>query len=235
MELFVDYWDPDVVSQISEYYPIDGFTTNPKILSSANRPIGELIPEYRKLAEKKNLKAFFQVTADKAEEMYRQARRFQEYFGDHLIMKIPAVKEGYKTVRLCRQAGITTCITVVHSMPQALMAAKAGASYVAPYITHIDNIGADSVEVIRDMITAFDTYGYRCKVLGASFRTVAQVDNLAAVGCQAVTITPEMFEQLITHSSTNESIEGFQKAWTGKFGSRQIDDLLPVKWETATD
>ena len=227
MELFVDYWDPDVISQIADYYPIDGFTTNPKILSKATRPIRELIPEYRKLAEEKNLKAFFQVTADSAENMCGQARRFQEYFGDHLVIKIPAVKEGYKAVRLCGQAGITTCVTVVHSMPQALMAAKNGASYVAPYVTHIDNIGADSVGVIRDMVTAFDTFGYRCKVLGASFRTARQIERLAAIGCQAVTITPEMFEQLIAHSSTNESMEGFRKAWTEKFGSRQIDDFLP--------
>lgn len=229
MEFFVDYADIDKIKEVAEYFPIDGFTTNPKILTKAHRSVEEMIPEYKKFVEEKNLIVFFQVTADKAEDMLAQAKKLKAYFGNHLIMKIPAVREGYKAVRLCREEGIPTCITVVHSMTQALLAAKAGASYVAPYITHIDNIGADGVKTVSDMVTAFRYGNYPCKVLGASFRTADQIERLAVVGCHAVTITPEMFDTLIAHTSTNESMVGFKEAWRGTFGTRQVDDLLPSK------
>lgn len=224
----MDHWDTNTIRQIADYYPIDGFTTNPKILSKSTRPVANLIQEYKKLSEEKNLKVFFQVTADKAEDMLRQAQRYKAYFGAHLIMKIPAVKEGYKAVKLCKDAGIPTCVTVIHSMPQALLAAKAGASYVAPYVTHIDNIGADGIHTIEKMVIAFKHSNYPCKVLGASFRTVSQIEHLAEIGCQAVTITPEMFDMMIAHASTKESMEGFKQAWHAAFEDKNIDDFLPI-------
>ena len=85
-------------------------------------------------------------------------------------------------------------------------AAKAGADFVAPYISHIDNIGADGVTAVEEMVMAFENGGYPCKVLGASFRTADQIRRLATVGCQAVTITPEMFDLLIAHASTDASM-----------------------------
>lgn len=226
MELYVDIADLDAIKAVEEYYPIDGFTTNPKILTKADRPVEELMPEYKAFVEEKNLKIFFQVTASKAEDMLEQAKKLKEYFGDHLVIKIPAVKEGYKAVRLCKKEAIDVCVTVVHSMTQALMAAKAGADFVAPYVTHIDNIGADGIGTIGDMVTAFENGGYDCKVLGASFRTADQIRQLAIVGCQAVTITPEMFDLLIDHASTDESMAGFEKAWKDKFGTKQISDFI---------
>lgn len=119
------------------------------------------------------------------------------------------------------------CVTVIHSMMQALVAAKAGADYVAPYISHIDNIGADGVGSVAEMVTAFQNGGYQCKVLGASFRTVDQLKGLAEVGCQAVTIRPEMFDALIAHPSTDNAMKGFRQAWAETFGTVQISDMLP--------
>lgn len=226
MEFYVDIADLDAIKKTAEYYPIDGFTTNPKILTRADRPVEELMPEYRAFAQEQNLKVFFQVTAKTAEEMAEQAKKLKAYFREHLIVKIPAVKEGYKAVRLCKQEGIPVCVTVVHSMTQALMAAKAGADYVAPYVTHIDNIGADGIATVGDMVTVFENGGYDCKVLGASFRTADQVRQLAIVGCQAVTITPELFDLLIAHAATDESMAGFEKAWEGSFGEKQIADFV---------
>lgn len=226
MEFYVDIADLEAIKKTAEYYPIDGFTTNPKILTRADRPVEELMPEYRAFAQEQDLKVFFQVTAETAEEMAKQAGKLKAYFGERLIVKIPAVKGGYKAVRLCKQEGIPVCVTVVHSMTQALMAAKAGADYVAPYVTHIDNMGADGVATVGDMVTAFENGGYRCKVLGASFRTADQVRQLAIVGCQAVTITPELFDLLIAHAATDESMAGFAQAWKEKFGSKQIADFV---------
>lgn len=227
MELYVDIADLNEVKAVAAYFPIDGFTTNPKILTRCKTSVQELMPEYKAFVEERDLKIFFQVTGETAEQMFDQAKALQEYFGKHFIVKIPAVKEGYKAVGLCKAAGIPVLVTVVHSMMQALVAAKAGADYVAPYVNHIDNLGADGIGCVAQMLAAFENGGYPCKVLGASFRTVDQLQRLAAVGCQAVTITPEMFDALIAHPSTAESMAGFRAAWAETFGAQQISDLLP--------
>ena len=227
MELYVDIADLDVIRSVAEYFPIDGFTTNPKILARAKRPVKELMAEYKAFVKEQDCKIFFQVTGETAEEMLREAKALQRYFGKHFIVKIPAVKEGYKATRLCKAAGIPVLVTVVHSMMQALVAAKAGADYVAPYVNHIDSLGADGIDCVAQMLAAFQNGGYPCKVLGASFRTVAQLQRLAVGGCQAVTILPEMFDALIAHPATAESMAGFRAAWSETFGAQQIDDLLP--------
>ncbi|MDD3337538.1 MAG: transaldolase family protein [Lachnospiraceae bacterium] len=227
MELYVDIADLDAVKAAAEYFPIDGFTTNPKILTKAKKPVEEMMAEYRQYVRANNMKIFFQVTGETAEEMLEQAKALKEYFGERFIVKIPAVKEGYKAVRLCKEAGITVTVTVVHSMMQALVAAKAGADYVAPYVTHIDNIGADGIECVSEMVEVFINGGYPCKVLGASFRTVDQLKKLALAGCQAVTISPDLFDALIKHPSTDESMKGFETAWKETFGEKQISDLIP--------
>lgn len=228
MEFYVDHWDINKIKELNDYFPIDGFTTNPNILSQIDCDPKNLIMKYIDFVEENGVKVFFQVTANKAEDMVSQAKNFHRCFNNHLVMKIPAVKEGYKALKYCKEEGIVTCMTVIHSMPQALIAAKAGASYVAPYVTHIDNIGANSIQMIDDMVNAFETYSYPCKVLGASFRTVSQIEQLAAIGCHAVTITPDMFNMLIAHPSTNESMEKFKSTWNRKFKEAGIDSFLPA-------
>ena len=185
MKLYVDIADLDTVKKIGEYFPIDGFTTNPKILTKAERPVAEMMEEYKAYVEEKDVQVFFQVTGETAEEMFEQAKALHAYFGEHFVVKIPAVKEGYKAVRMCKEAGIKVTVTVVHSMMQALVAAKAGADFVAPYVSHIDNMGSDGIECVAEMVTAFENGGYPCEVLAASFRTVDQVKRLAVEGCQA--------------------------------------------------
>lgn len=227
MELYVDVADLDCIKKVVEYYPINGFTTNPKILTKSVEKLEKWIPEYREFAKENDLKIFFQVTAKTADGMYNQALKLKQYYGECLVVKIPAVKEGFKAVRLCKKVGICVCVTVVHSVTQALIAAKAGADFVAPYISHIDNIGADGVQAVKEMIEVFSRGEYQCKVLGASFRTADQIRRLAVAGCHAVTITPEMFDLLIAHASTDASMAGFQKTWEEVFGEKQIIDLLP--------
>ena len=227
MEYYVDIADIDTVRAVNEYFPIDGFTTNPNILTKTDRPLEALFAEYRAYIEETGQRIFVQVTAQRAEEMVEQAQKLYAYFGDRLVVKLPAVREGYRACRLCKGLGMAVCITVVHSTMQALMAAKAGADYTAPYISHIDNIGADGIHCVDEIVKAFDRSGYACKVLGASFRTVEQVDKLAIVGCHAVTITPETFDMLIAHPSTDVSMTGFTKAWEDKYGSAQVTDFLP--------
>lgn len=228
MEFFVDIADLAAVKKVAEYFPIDGFTTNPNILTKAEKPIAEVFCEYLDFVRETDLKVFVQVTAHRAEEMFAQALKLKAYFGDNLVVKLPAVKEGYKACKMCKKEGIAVCVTVIHSMMQGLIAAKAGADYIAPYISHIDNIGADGVHCVDEMVRAFKEYGYGSKVLGASFRTIDQIERLANVGCQAVTITPSFFDAMIVHPSTDVSMQGFDHVWEEKFGDRQVTDLLPT-------
>ena len=227
MEYYVDIADIEAVRAVNEVFPIDGFTTNPNILAQATKPLPELFEDYRAYIRETGQRIFVQVTAQMAGEMADQAKRLRDFFGDRLVVKLPAVREGYRACKLCKAQGIAVCVTVVHATMQAIIAAKAGADYVAPYISHIDNIGADGVRCVDEIVKAFRQSGYGCKVLGASFRTVEQVDKLAIVGCHAVTITPQTFDMLIAHPSTDVSMQGFNRAWHDKFGYSQVSDFLP--------
>lgn len=226
MEYYVDIADIEAVRAVNETYPIDGFTTNPNILTKAKKPLTELFGAYRAYVRETGQRIFVQVTAPDAEGMVAQALKLRDFFGDSLVVKLPAVREGYRACKRCKALGLTVCITVIHSTMQALLAAKAGADYAAPYISHIDNIGADGVRCVDEIVRAFDKSGYACKVLGASFRTVEQVDKLATVGCHAVTITPETFDMLIAHPSTDVSMRGFDSAWRERYGDREVTDFL---------
>lgn len=227
MEYYVDIADIDAVRAVNEYFPIAGFTTNPNILAQASRPLPDLFAAYRDYIRETGQRLFVQVTARAAEDMVDQAKRLREYFGDRLVVKLPAVREGYKACRLCKALGMDVCVTVIHSTMQALMAAAAGADYVAPYISHIDNIGADGVHCVDEIVRSFDKSGYACKVLGASFRTAEQVDKLAIAGCHAVTITPQTFDLLIAHPSTDVSMHLFDGAWRDAYGGSEVSDFLP--------
>ncbi|MDO4489144.1 MAG: transaldolase family protein [Eubacteriales bacterium] len=226
MEFFVDIADIESVRSVAEYYPIDGFTTNPNILTKGAHTLEENMRSYKEYIDETGLKVFVQVTAKDAEGMVSQAVKLKEYFGDNLVVKLPAVKEGYKALKECKKLGIEICITVIHSVLQALMAAKGGADYAAPYVSHIDNIGADGIREVEEMVKVFDRFGYKCKVLGASFRTADQIEKLAAVGCHAVTITPQFFDLLIEHPSTDVSLNGFYRVWEDTYQDKQITDAL---------
>ena len=227
MEFYVDTADIGAVRWVNDRYPIDGFTTNPNILTQAKEPLETLFGAYRDYVRETGQRIFVQVTSRDAAEMLRQARALRDFFGEHLVVKLPAIAEGYRACGLVKAEGIPVCVTVVHSTMQALIAAKAGADYAAPYVSHIDNIGADGVRLVDEMVRVFARSGYACKVLGASFRTVEQVDKLAIVGCHAVTITPATFDMLIAHPSTDVSLQGFDAAWARAFGESQVTDFLP--------
>ena len=226
MKYFIDSADSGKIQEISDNYPISGVTTNPKILSLCGTGLSDLIPKIRRLAEERDWQGFFQVTAETADGMVVQALRLRDYFGERLIVKIPAVKEGYRAVQLCCKQKIPTAVTAVHSLLQATIAAEQGAAYVAPYVSHLDQVGCGGVRVVGEIIEAFNLSGYDCKVLGASFRNLDQIRGLELKGCYAVTLAPELFDQLISHPLTDSAMIRFKQAWTDRFGGKEIDAFL---------
>ena len=227
MEFYVDIADLDAIEEVASFIPVEGFTTNPRILAGADGDPQELMGALRAYVERTGCRVFAQVTARDAEGMVEEARRLRAFFGETFVVKIPAVREGFRAVPMCKAEGICVCVTVVHSALQALVAAKAGADYVAPYVSHIESIGADGVACVAEMVGLFREHGYPTKVLGASFRTVDQVRLVADAGCQAVTLKPQMFKDLIAHPSTDESMRSFESAWADAFGEKGVCDLLP--------
>ena len=227
MELYVDTGDLKRIKEIAEDYPIDGFTTNPSILSAVKEPREEIFRAYKEFIEEKDLKIFIQTTGETAEEIYEQGTKLHDYFGDRLVIKIPSTKEGFKGARLCKESGYHTCITVIHSVMQAIMAAKCGADYVAPYVNHFDNMGFYGPDVIEEMLDGFAYGNYDTKVLGASFRNIGQMKDLVVRGCEAITVAPDLFDSLIAHAGTDEAMVKFRKTWKDHFGEMQVSDLIP--------
>ena len=174
--------------------------------------------EYREFVEQTGLTAFVQTTAETADGMLAQAKALQAYFGEHFVVKLPAVPEGYRAVRLCKAAGIPVCVTVVHSMTQALVAAAAGAYYVAPYVSRIDNLGADGIQTAKIIQDMFTNNGLKCEILAASFKNSQQVQALAQYGVGAATIAPAVIEGLVKNAAVAAAIDDFTRDFEGLCG-----------------
>ncbi len=148
MKLFIDDADVREIRRLMELYPIDGVTTNPAILAKAGRHPKEVLLEIRALIGE-NRQLFAQVIPQDAEGMAEDGRAIADLLGKNTVVKIPSVPEGFRAIRILNGEGVLTCGTVVYTPLQALLAAKAGADYVAPYVNRIDNMGYDGVGTVK--------------------------------------------------------------------------------------
>ncbi|MCQ2456555.1 MAG: fructose-6-phosphate aldolase, partial [Clostridia bacterium] len=141
-------------------------------------------------------------------------------------IKIPITEEGLKAIRLCKAEGIGVTTTAIFTQQQALMAARAGADFVAPYINRLDNIVSDGVHVVEEIVEIFKTQNIKTKVLAASFKTVEQVHKISLTGAQSVTIAPDLFNMLIYHPLTMYAIDAVESDWENVYGKKTIPELL---------
>lgn len=225
MKFLLDTADCDAVKRILPYFPIDGFTTNPTILSKETKDVKGTLTELARLSEGKR-SVHAQVTAATADRMFEQAKALRALVGPNFYVKIPANREGLRAVSLCRAANIHVTVTAVFTAMQALVAARAGADYVAPYVNRIDSITGDGIAVVKDIVNLFQTYHLETQVLAASFKNVQQVLDVARVGSQTATISPDLCEALLFHPYTDKSVKDFASDWTKAFGDKQVDDLI---------
>lgn len=201
----------DEIRELFNYFPIEGVTTNPTILAHSRKTLSQVIPEIQESIGDKML--HIQVISEKADDMLREAKCYQDYFQlkENYYVKIPVTKEGFRAMRMVKEAGMNVTATAVFTQQQALMAAKAGADYVAPYVNRLDNIGAQGVGVVSDIVKTFTLHSLPCKVLGASFKNVNQIYQVSLQGCHAVTISYDIFELLIKHPMTDKGVADFTK------------------------
>ena len=208
MEFFIDSADIEAIRELCDFLPIDGVTTNPSILSKVKGDPIEVLKEIRAvLGEEKEL--FVQAIPTDAEGMVKDAHAIVKLLGQNTVVKIPSVPEGFKAIRILREEGIRTCGTVVYTPMQAYLAAKAGASYVAPYVNRIDNMGYDGIgitEQIQDILTMHDL---PCEVLAASFKNSQQVLTLCAYGIGSATCAPAVIDAFVKNLAIDGAINDF--------------------------
>lgn len=217
MIYFLDTADLDAIKHAVEYFPISGVTTNPSIIAKENRPFKDILTDVRAIIGPDRL-LHVQVAGKTAEVMVEEARYMIKEIDDQLVIKVPVSLEGLKAIKQLSAEGIRITATAILSPQQALMAAVAGAEFLAPYVNRLDNICGDGVRVVAEIAELLAIHNLDAKLLAASFKNVQQVHNVAMAGCQTATIAPDVFEQLIHHPLTDSGIAGFEKDWEGVYG-----------------
>ncbi|UPQ86893.1 transaldolase family protein [Vibrio sinaloensis] len=216
MIYMLDTADLKAIRKAVDLYPLAGVTTNPSIIAKENRPLKEILLDIREcIGEERMLHA--QVMGKDAETMLEEAKALKT-FDNNIIVKVPATPQGIKAMKLIHAEGIRITATAILTPQQALMAAVAGAEFLAPYVNRLDNICSDGVNVAAEMVALIDTYDLNAKVLGASFKNVQQVHQLSLVGAHSVTIAPDVFDQLLVHPLTDSGVAGFVADWEEVYG-----------------
>ena len=225
MKYVIDTADLEAIKHINEFYPIDGVTTNPSIIAKEKTDFVERLKAIRKIiGEDKMLCA--QTLQKDADLIVAESKKLQAEIGGNFYIKIPIGEAGLKATMELKKLGIKVLMTAIFTPSQALMAAKAGANLVAPYVNRIQNICGDGVGVVAEIVKQYNNFGITsCQVLAASFKNVQQVNDCASVGCHYATIAPDIYKGLIGHPLTDVAIEGFEKDWQSVYGDKQIIDL----------
>lgn len=205
MKFFLDTAEVEKIKAANKLFDLEGITTNPTLIMKAGRDQKEAIQEIATI-----IKGPISVegVAEKAEEMIKDAEEFAKW-APNVVVKIPMTEEGIKAVQILKKKGIKTNVTLVFSSTQALIAAKAGADYVSPFVGRLDDIGEDGMQLIRDIVVIYKNYGIKTEVITASVRSPAHVVEAAKAGSHIATIPYAVFEKLFKHELTDKGIQRF--------------------------
>lgn len=209
MKLIIDDANIQKIKEISEFYPVDGVTTNPSILAKSGRPPFEVLSEIREFIGEKELHV--QVISTDCEGMIKEAEKITTVLGKNTYIKVPVTREGIKAIKSLSADGYKITATAIYTPMQAYLAATAGADYAAPYVNRIDNLGANGIETAMTIHDIFVNNGFKTEVLAASFKNSHQVQALAAYGVGAATAAPDIIEGLITNPTVTAAVEAFKK------------------------
>ena len=217
MIYLADTADIKELKELFDYFPLAGVTTNPTIIAATNRKLSEILPDIIEIVGDKML--HIQMISNVAKDMVREAKAYKEKFslGDNYFVKIPVSKEGFKAMPMLKDAGFNVTATAIFTQQQALVAARAGADWVAPYVNRLDNISSHGIEVVKHIVENIDKFKLNTKVLAASFKTVDQIHRVSMVGSHAATISYEVIELLRSHPMTDMSLEKFEKDAEGLY------------------
>lgn len=209
MKIFLDTASIESIMKFVDMGIVDGITTNPTLISREKGHPEDIMREIVKIVKGPvNL----EVVATKTEEMVEEGLRLKK-FGENVIVKVPMTSDGLKAVRKLAENKIKTNVTLIFSSNQALLAAKAGASYVSPFIGRLDDAGQEGMVVIKEIVQIFGNYGYSSEVLVASVRHPIHVIEAGKLGAHIVTLPPDILGKMLTHPLTDKGLALFLSDW----------------------
>jgi transaldolase len=209
MKFFVDTADVNEIRELNDMGLLDGVTTNPSLILKSGGKIADVT---RQICEIVKGPVSAEVTATDYSEMMSQAKVLAK-IADNICIKVPLTMDGLKACRAIRSDGRLVNVTLCFSANQALLAAKAGASFISPFIGRIDDMGIDGTELIAEIRTIYDNYDYKTEILAASIRTVNHVKEVALLGADVATIPPATLRALVKHPLTDKGLEMFLSDW----------------------
>jgi len=209
MKFFIDTANIEEIKKASELGMVDGVTTNPSLVAKEGREFKELIKEICDLVAGP---VSAEVVSVDAEGMVREAKELAE-IADNIVIKVPLIEEGLKATKILAGEGIKTNVTLCFSPVQALMAAKAGAAYVSPFVGRLDDISHIGMELVEQILTIYSAYGFETEVIVASIRNPVHVLDSALMGADIATIPFKVIQQLIKHPLTDIGLKNFLADW----------------------
>jgi len=209
LKFFIDTANIEEIKKAKDLGILDGVTTNPTLIAKEKRRFRDLIEEIAKITDKP---VSVEVIATDSDGMIREARELAK-IAPNFVIKIPMTEDGLKAVKVLSREGVKTNMTLIFSANQALLAAKAGATYVSPFIGRLDDISHEGMQLVRDIIQIFKNYGFDTQVIVASIRHPLHVIEAAKIGAHVATIPPETISKMIGHPLTEIGLKRFLDDW----------------------
>lgn len=209
MKFFLDTANIGEIKRVNDLGLCDGVTTNPSIIKKEGRDFEEVVKEICKLVDGP---VSAEVTSYECEGMVEQARALSKW-AENIVVKIPMTEEGLKAINILSKEKIKTNCTLIFSVSQGLMAMKAGATYISPFMGRIDDMGESGAKLVSELRDVIDIYGYDSQIIAASIRHIGHLEEAALAGAHIATIPGTLFEKLWSHPLTDAGIESFKKDW----------------------
>lgn len=209
MKIFLDTANLEAIKKYNDMGLLDGITTNPSLLSKEGGDPHKTMEEICKIIKGD---VSLEVVSVKYGGMMEEARRLRKY-GDNVVVKVPMTADGLKACKALTAEGIPVNVTLIFSPNQAILAAKAGAKYVSPFIGRLDDVGKDGMNLIRDIKKIFPNYNFKTQILVASIRHPMHVVDAAKIGAEVVTLPPGVLEKMLKHQLTDIGLKNFLADW----------------------
>ena len=211
MKFFVDSADIDAIRELNDTGLVDGVTTNPSLIAKSGRDFVQVVTEIAALVDGP---VSAEVTATDAPTMIAEGRKLAK-IADNIAVKVPLTMDGLRTCKVLTSEGTMVNVTLCFSANQALLAAKAGATFISPFVGRLDDLGQDGMQLISDILEVYDNYTFETEVLVASVRHPVHVLESARLGADVVTLPPDVLKKLADHPLTDKGLAAFLADWQG--------------------
>jgi len=219
LKFFLDTGNVEEIKRVKRLGLVDGVTTNPTLIAKERRPFKEIIQE---ICKEVSGPVSAEVVSVNATDMVREAHELASW-ADNVVIKLPMTEDGLEATYKLSQEGIQTNVTLIFTVAQGLMAAKAGATYISPFVGRLDDTGIEGLQLIRDLRTVLDHYKLPAEIITASVRSILHLQDAAIAGAHIATIPGSLFPSLWKHPLTDIGIEKFLKDWTQVPGGLSLD------------